>query len=204
MKLLIAEDDLFFVKMLKHMLAPNHEIVVARDGNEAWAALQCPDAPRLAILDWVMPGLSGPEICRKVRSSAPLSSTYLIILTAKNSSADIVAGLRAGADDYITKPPVAEELRARIRMGERVLALQDAVEAQSALAFQASEREQNFRRGLAVDPLCERPIVQENLREVAAYLSRHVEAGDHCSNSCLEGGRCDYLLSDRMLETSHS
>ncbi len=205
MKLLIAEDDLFFVKMLKHILAPNHELVVARDGNEAWTALQHPDAPRLAILDWVMPGLSGPEICRKVRSSAaPMSSTYLIILTAKNSTADIVAGLRAGADDYITKPPVAEELRARIRMGERVLALQDAVEAQSALAFQASEREQNFRRGLAVDPFCERPIVQENLREVAAYLSRHVEPGDHCSNSRLEGGRCDYLLSNRMLETSRS
>jgi DNA-binding response OmpR family regulator len=136
MKLLIAEDDAFFVKILRQVLAPDYELIVASDGGEAWEILQSPDAPRLAILDWVMPRLSGPEICRRVRSSERISSTYLIILTSKNSTADIVAGLRAGADDYITKPPVPEELRARVRMGERVLALQDVVEAQSEVLHQ--------------------------------------------------------------------
>jgi DNA-binding response OmpR family regulator len=107
-------------------------LVIAQDGNEAWRELQRPGAPRLAILDWVMPGLSGPQICRKIRASSTLSSTYLILLTARNNEGDIVSGLRAGADDYITKPPVPAELHARIRMGERVLSLQDAVKAHGA------------------------------------------------------------------------
>lgn len=204
MRLLIAEDNIFFVKLLGQVLASDHELVVTRDGNEAWAALQRPDAPRLAILDWVMPGLSGPEICRRVKASAALSSTYLIILTAKNSTADIVAGLRAGADDYIMKPPVPEELRARVTMGERVLALQDAVEARSMLAHEASEREKRFREGLAAGPFHERLVVQENLREVAAYLSRHPETADHGSYSCAEADGPVYELLTRSLENSHS
>src|SRR5579859_1938691 len=134
MQLLIAEDDDFFQKILRQILGPGYEIVAARDGDEAWAKLQEPDAPRLAILDWVMPGLSGPQVCRKVRESATLSSMYLIIVTSKNSESDIVAGLRSGADDYITKPPLPAELRARVRVGERVLELQAAVEAHAAAA----------------------------------------------------------------------
>ena len=131
MKLLIAEDDVLFRTMLVQVLAPEYEIVVANDGTEAWEIMQQPDAPRLAILDWVMPGLSGPEICRKVRASAFLSSMYILILTSKNSEADIVAGLRAGADDYVTKPPTATELRARTRVGKRILALQEALITQT-------------------------------------------------------------------------
>ena len=134
MKLLIAEDDVLFRTMLVQVLASEYEIVVANDGTEAWEILQQPDAPRLAILDWVMPGFTGPEICRKVRASAFLSSTYILILTSKNSEADIVAGLRAGADDYITKPPTATELRARARVGKRILALQEALITQTSPA----------------------------------------------------------------------
>jgi DNA-binding response OmpR family regulator len=131
MKLLVAEDDVFFQRLLAELLGPEHEIVLACTGDEAWEILQRPDAPQLAILDWVMPGLTGPEICRKVRADERLHSMYLLILTSKNSEADIVAGLRAGADDYITKPPIAAELRARVRVGERVLSLQRAVETQA-------------------------------------------------------------------------
>ena len=131
MKLLIAEDDVLFQKILSQILAPTYEIVLACTGQEAWDILQTPDAPRLAILDWVMPGLTGPEICRKVRASERLRSMYLLIVTSKNNEADIVSGLRAGADDYITKPPIAAELRARLRVGERVLSLQESLEAQS-------------------------------------------------------------------------
>jgi len=137
MKLLIAEDDVLFQRVLAQTLAPRYEIVLARTGSEAWEILQRPDAPKLAVLDWVMPGLTGPEICRKVRADERLRSMYLIIVTSKNNEADIVAGLRAGADDYITKPPVNAELLARIRVGERVLHLQQAVEAQNAASHSA-------------------------------------------------------------------
>ncbi|HEV2396860.1 MAG TPA: response regulator [Candidatus Sulfotelmatobacter sp.] len=125
-KLLVADDDPFFQTLMGSLLAPDYDLIIVHDGKEAWRELQKLGAPRLAILDWVMPGFSGPQICRKIRASN-LSSTYLILLTARNNESDIVAGLRAGADDYITKPPIPAELRARIKMGERVLALQDAV-----------------------------------------------------------------------------
>lgn len=130
-KLLLADDDPFFQTLIGGLLSPDYDLVIVPDGNEAWRELQKTDAPRLAILDWVMPGFSGPQICRKVRASSVLSSTYLILLTARNNESDIVSGLRSGADDYITKPPIPAELRARIRMGERVLALQDAVKGSS-------------------------------------------------------------------------
>lgn len=198
MKLLIAEDNILFVKILEQVLGPDHELIVTRDGHDAWDAMQSPGAPRLAILDWVMPGLSGPEICRRVRSHAALSSMYLILLTAKNSAADIVSGLRAGADDYITKPPAAEELRARVTIGERVLALQDAVHTQSALALEAVEREKRFREGLAAG--CFTPMVEENLNEVAAYLKR--EPGASASNPHDDSDSCKFL-SNHFLEKSN-
>ncbi len=204
MKLLIAEDDAFFVKILRQILVPAHELVVASNGDEAWEVLKQPHSPRLAILDWVMPGLSGPEICRRVRGSESISATYLIILTSKNSTADIVAGLRAGADDYITKPPVPEELRARVRMGERVLALQDAVEAQSALLQQSNERDQEFRLDQCSTPFGEKPIIRENLREVAAYLRRQKISAESSSNSRIEDSSWDRVLANCCMENSHS
>jgi DNA-binding response OmpR family regulator len=152
MKLLIAEDDSFFRNLLEQVLGREHELVFAHDGDAAWAALQQPNAPRLAILDWVMPGLSGPQICRKVRSYEALSSMYLILFTARNSEADVISGLRAGADDYVTKPFDAIELCARIRMGERALEWRDAVEAQSSLVCQALYREKNIFDNLAAWP----------------------------------------------------
>jgi DNA-binding response OmpR family regulator len=157
MKLLIAEDDAFFSNVLQKTLAPHHELVVANDGNAAWIALQAANAPRLAILDWVMPGLSGPEICRKVRSSPALSSMYLIIVTARNSSADIVSGLRAGADDYITKPFVPEELRVRIQLGERILASQSPFDSQWHRYPQAAEQEDHLAQNLIHSPFRRRP-----------------------------------------------
>jgi len=184
-KVIIAEDDVFFQRMLQQILAPDYEIEIAQDGDEAWAALQRPGAPRLAILDWVMPGLSGPQICRKVRACPALSSKYLIILTSKNNEADIVSGLRAGADDYITKPPIAAELRARVRVGQRVLELQAAVEAQSGRNGQRSGQDR-IGESLANGAGYDRFLGQQNARGMEICPPQHCDAGQSCSIPSLE------------------
>lgn len=129
MKVLIAEDDPFFRRLLQQLLVPECEVSTVEDGVAACRRLQENDGPTLAILDWVMPGMAGPQVCREVRANPRISGAYLILLTAKNSSADILAGLRAGADDYVTKPFEPEELRARVRVGRRIIELQAALAA---------------------------------------------------------------------------
>jgi len=104
-----------------------HEVVVTSDGNEAWARLGEADAPKLAILDWMMPGLDGVEVCTKLREVKTQVPTYVILLTARGSKDDIVMGLRAGADDYVVKPFDKNELNARVEVGRRVVELQTAL-----------------------------------------------------------------------------
>ncbi len=128
MKILIAEDDMVSRRVLEVTLQKwGYEVVITSDGNEAWAVMQGKDAPSLIILDWMMPGLDGVELCRKARQLPNLASFYIILLTAKGSKQDIVEGLDAGADDYLTKPFDREELRARVRVGARVVELQEGL-----------------------------------------------------------------------------
>jgi CheY-like chemotaxis protein len=188
MRLLIAEDDPLFRNILVQILSADYEIMLAHDGDEAWALLQAPGAPRLAILDWVMPGLSGPQVCRQVRACAPLSSTYLIILTSKNSQADIVSGLRAGADDYITKPFLTAELRARVRIGERVLSLQAAVERQSAVAHQLLGRESLLRSPLTNCPLLKHLPTQSCVPALEEGTELSLDLAGCCPETCAETG----------------
>jgi DNA-binding response OmpR family regulator len=125
MRILIAEDDSISRRVLENALRKwGHEALLTRDGHTAFQALQGPDAPSLAILDWMMPGMSGLEVCRGVRAGAVGRSPYLILLTTKGTKEDIVAGLQAGADDYLTKPFNQDELQARLQVGLRTLALQ--------------------------------------------------------------------------------
>jgi two-component system NtrC family sensor kinase len=121
MKILIAEDDLTLRMVLKSILQRwGHEIVVAEDGNQAWKILQA-DSPKLAILDWMMPGIEGVELCRRVRERTNGDYVYIILLTAKVENEDIVVGLDAGADDYIAKPFDDEVLRSRVAVGARIV-----------------------------------------------------------------------------------
>lgn len=203
MRILIAEDDAFFQKLLQQILAHDHELIIANNGNEAWEALQRPDAPRFAILDWVMPGLSGPQVCRKVRECSSISSMYLIILTAKNNEADIVSGLRAGADDYITKPPIAAELQARVRVGERILALQETVKEQSILANQASGREHLLRKSHSASLRSTRSSNGEEAKPEAEPSRQLREHGNSRLDFRAEADNAElHLLMDR-LEKSH-
>jgi len=125
MRILIADDNLIFQSVLRIMLTQwGYDVVVASDGDEAWRIMKDAEAPRLAILDWMMPGLDGVEVCRRVRATRPNTETYILILTAKTHSKDLVAAVEAGADDYVTKPFNSAELRARLRTGCRVLDLE--------------------------------------------------------------------------------
>jgi PAS domain S-box-containing protein len=128
MRVLVADDDPVWRQLVTaHLQRHGYEAVPAVDGTAAAALLNDADAPRLALLDWVMPGADGVELCRRIRSRKSSAYTYLIILTSKTDRDDIVAGLASGADDYLTKPFHASELIARLRVGERVIALHDEV-----------------------------------------------------------------------------
>jgi two-component system cell cycle response regulator len=137
---LIADDDPVTRRMLEALLRKwGWEIEVASDGAEAWQALQREDAPRLAVLDWTMPTMDGIEVCRELRKRERQSYIYTLLLTAKQEKQEIVAGLEAGADDYLTKPFDPSELNARLRAGKRIVELQDQLlRAQKALREQAT------------------------------------------------------------------
>lgn len=124
-KVLIAEDDPVSRTILEDLLHEfGFEVVVCTDGQEAWDVLSGDDAPQLAIIDWMMPGMHGIDICRKIRETTTATDPYLMLLTVKGAKEDKIKGLQAGADDYLTKPFDSEELRARIRVGQRIVRLQ--------------------------------------------------------------------------------
>ncbi len=125
-RILIADDDALTRRLLEKMLEKaGYEVIAVENGRKALQSLSGTNGPRLALLDWLMPGLNGVEVCREIRRHSEYPYAYIILLTAKTAKVDVVTGLEAGADDYITKPCDAEELKARLRSGERILQLQD-------------------------------------------------------------------------------
>ncbi len=137
---MIAEDDPIFRRILESWFKRwDYRVTVAENGIDAWEILQRENAPQLAILDWMMPGMDGIELCRKIRSREQGPYLYVLLLTAKDDKQDIVAGLEAGADDYLTKPFDVDELRARVWAGRRILDLQSAlIRAHDDLLFTAA------------------------------------------------------------------
>lgn len=140
MKILVADDDAVSRCLMERLLhRVGYEVVLAEDGRQALKSLMSPERPRLALLDWMMPGLDGPSVCLEVRSHREQPYSYIILLTSKEAKEDLIAGLHAGADDYLTKPCNAEELKARLRTGERVLRLEDTlVQAREEMRFRAT------------------------------------------------------------------
>src|ERR1700737_1615827 len=126
MRILIAEDDAVQRRLLESCLTKwTHEVVLAQDGTEAWSILQTEAPPLLAILDWMMPGMDGLQICQELRRSPDRPYVYVLLLTAKSKKQDLLPALEAGADDYLAKPFDAQELRARLETGMRILRLQE-------------------------------------------------------------------------------
>jgi diguanylate cyclase (GGDEF)-like protein len=140
MKALIADDDPIVRRLVEAQLTKwGYEVVACADGSQAWEALNREDAPRIVILDWMMPEMDGPSICREIRRMGAEVYTYVILLTGKNRKEDIIEGLEAGADDYLTKPFDPSELKVRIRAGARIVQLQqDLISALRTSQFKAS------------------------------------------------------------------
>jgi two-component system cell cycle response regulator len=140
MRILIAEDEAMSRKILQKTLEKaGYDVVAVENGREAAQQLCKPQGPRLALLDWMMPELDGPAVCREVRKKREHLYTYMVLLTSRESKEDIVSGLESGADDYLIKPFDPEELKARLRTGMRILRLEDhLVEAREEMRFRAT------------------------------------------------------------------
>lgn len=140
MRILIADDELMSRRLLeKTMQRAGYEVTAVENGQLAAVELCKPDGPRLALLDWIMPGLDGLGVCREVRKRKDHNYVYMILLTSKEKKEDVVEGLESGADDYLTKPFDPEELKARLRTGKRILDLEDRlIEAREEMRFQAT------------------------------------------------------------------
>src|SRR5258708_6384990 len=170
MRILIAEDETIQRRLLESLLTGwGHEVVVATDGSQAWAMLQGENRPELTILDWMMPGMDGLRVCAEMRKDSSQPYIYIVLLTARDRKQDLVQALEAGADDYLVKPCEAQELKARLKAGKRILDLQEQlVSANRTLQFQATHD--------SLTGLLNRRAIVEILHKELARAQREREA----------------------------
>jgi CheY-like chemotaxis protein len=170
MKVLLAEDDLVSRCMLERALTSwGYEVLVAEDGTRAWELLQQPNAPRLAILDWMMPGLTGIEVCRRLREA-----TYVLLLTSRDAPEDVVTGLESGASDYLIKPFNRQELQARLRVGRRIVELQQSLADRVRQLEQALLQVRMLQGLLPICCYCKKVRNDGNYwQQVEQYLAEH-------------------------------
>jgi two-component system, cell cycle response regulator len=167
MKVLIAEDEPVSRRMIESMLLRwDYEVQVACDGFEALQILQQTDAPKLAVVDWLMPGIDGIQLCHKIRQIKTDSYTYVLLLTGKHTQEDVIAGLQAGADDYLIKPFDPPELRVRLRTGKRILHLMEQLVA-------ARESLRNLASHDGLTGLWNHSAILEMLRNELSRTERH-------------------------------
>ena len=178
MRALVADDDRVTAEILSRTLTRwEFEVTVVGNGAAAWDDLRTTTAPTLAVLDWMMPEMDGPEVCRRVRAELPLANMYLVLLTARESRGDLVTGLDAGADDYVTKPFDTEELRARVQVGVRVLTLQKSL-AERVEELQAALTNVKQLRGLLpICSYCKRIRGDDQYwQQLEGYIAEHSDA----------------------------
>ena len=178
MKILIADDSSTIRRLFEVLLKKwGYETVVVEDGLKAWEILSGENPPSVALLDWMMPGMDGIEICRKVGELRLSNPPYLILVTGRNTKEDLVYGLEAGADDYITKPVDPNELRARVRVGVRMVELRSAL-AQRVRELEAERNHVKTLQGLI--PICMHchriRDDAEIWQKLETYLEQHSEA----------------------------
>lgn len=178
MRVLIAEDDSVSRRLLEATLDKwGYEVIVTTDGLEALEVLRQPDAPSLAILDWMMPGMDGAEVCLKARETVADRLLYIILLTAKGRKEDVVEGLTAGADDYVVKPFDRAELKARINAGERILRLQAELAARVKELELALANVKLLQGLLPICCYCKKIRNDQNYwQQVDGYIADHSEA----------------------------
>jgi phosphoserine phosphatase RsbU/P len=174
---LVADDDRPTALRLTRTLERwGLEVTMVHDGAEAWSTIQADATVGLAILDWMMPGADGPELCRRVRADASRAHLYLLLLTARDSRTDMVAGLDAGADDYLVKPFDLEELRARVHVGRRVLSLQERLLERVAELEAAATKIRQLHGLLPICSYCKKVHTGTDYwQQVEHYVAAHSE-----------------------------
>jgi phosphoserine phosphatase RsbU/P len=177
-KILVAEDDAVARRVLHALLSKwGYQVSACTDGAAAWETLQAADAPSLVVLDWTMPQMDGLEVCQKLRALPDGRLTYVILLTAREREEDIVAGLEAGADDYVIKPFHTEELRARVKVGARVVGLQRSLTERVTELEDALARVKYLRGLLPICAYCKKIRDDKNYwQQVEEYVSAHTDA----------------------------
>ncbi|HZR32885.1 MAG TPA: response regulator transcription factor [Terriglobales bacterium] len=177
MKVLIADDDPVYCRMFSALLGREYELVFANDGGEAWDFLNENPLLRLAILDWQMPIFTGVELCKKIRSVPELENIYLLIATARNDLDDVVTGFNAGANDFVVKPFHAQELLARVRVGQRIVELQTALSGQVQELKTALAKVNQLQGLLPICSYCKR-IRDDNdyWQQLETYFGEHSAA----------------------------
>jgi sigma-B regulation protein RsbU (phosphoserine phosphatase) len=191
MRILVADDEAVTRKILTHWLERwNFEVLTAIDGESAWEVLS-EGEPTIAILDWMMPKIAGPALCRRIREHAS-GRVYVVLLTARGSRDDLIAGLDAGADDYIVKPFDPEELRARVNVGVRVLTLQQRLAQQVTELQDALSKVRQLSGMLPICSYCKRIRSDQDYWEsIETYIGEH-------SNTQFSHGICPSCMERSM------
>jgi DNA-binding response OmpR family regulator len=177
-RILIAEDDPTSRNLLTAVLKKRAcDVVATGSGVEALRVMQQPDAPRLVILDWMMPGIDGLEVCRRIRETSKENPPYIIMLTTRGDTEDIITGLDAGADDYLVKPCNSNELNARVAVGQRIVALQDSLAEKVRELGAALSSIRTLQGILPICSFCKKILDDSEVwRQLEEYVSAHSEA----------------------------
>jgi len=178
MRVLVADDEATSRHLIQATLEGwGFEVLVAVDGWEALRVLQRSKGPEIAMLDWMMPEIDGLDVCRRMRATMPNAGTYIILVTARGGLENVVRGLEAGADDYITKPFDPRELRARLHVGVRIVQLQKALMERFQELEDALKRLKQLQGLLPICSYCKKIRNDRNYWEqVDAYITSHSEA----------------------------